>query len=67
MSEHVLGVKVLEPGCKKVSIKPNLGNLKWAEGTFPTPHGVIKIRHEKQSDGTVKTTYKAPKGVKVVK
>ena len=67
LSEHVLGVKVLEPGCKKVSIKPNLGNLKWAEGTFPTPNGVIKIRHEKQPDGTVKTTCKAPKGVKIVK
>ncbi len=65
MSEHVLGVKVLEPGCKKVSITPHLGKLEWAEGTFPTPKGVIEIRHEKKADGTVKTTYKAPKGVKV--
>jgi hypothetical protein len=50
-----------------VRIEPHLGKLQWAEGTFPTPNGVIKIRHEKQPDGTVKTTCKAPKGVKIVK
>lgn len=67
MSEHVLGIKVLEAGCKKIQITPHLGKLQWAEGTFPTPHGILKVRHEKQPDGTVKTTFKAPKGVKVVK
>ena len=67
MSEHVLGVRILEPGCKKVSVTPHLGKLDWAEGTYPTPYGQIEIRHEKQADGSVKSTVKAPKGVKVVK
>lgn len=67
LTEHVLGVKVLEPGCKKVSIKPNLGDLQWVEGTFPTPNGVIEIRHEKMSDGIIKSDIKAPKGIKIVK
>ena len=67
MSTHVLGVEVLEPGCKKVRITPHLGRLDWAEGTFPTPMGQISIRHERKADGTVKSTVKAPKGVKVVK
>lgn len=67
MSTHVLGVEVLEPGCKKVRITPHLGKLDWAEGTFPTPMGQISIRHERKADGTVKSTVKAPKGVKVVK
>ena len=67
MSEHVLGVEILEPGCRKVRITPHLGKLQWAEGTYPTPYGQISIRHEKQADGTVKTSVKAPKGVKVVK
>ena len=66
MSTHVLGVQILEPGCRKVSVTPHLGNLQWAEGTYPTPKGEIQIRHEKQADGTVKTKVKAPKGVKVV-
>lgn len=67
MSTHVLGVEILEAGCKRVRITPHLGNLQWAEGTFPTPYGQISIRHERRADGTVKSTIKAPKGVKVVK
>lgn len=65
LSEHVLGVEILEPGCKKVKIEPQLGDLEWAEGSFPTPYGVIKIRHEKLSDGSVKSTIDAPKEVKI--
>ncbi len=67
LSEHVLGVTPLEPGCRKVRIKPHLGNLQWVEGTYPTPYGAIKIRHERQSNGQVKSIIKAPKGVKVMK
>lgn len=67
LSEHVLGVEILEPGCKKVRITPHLGKLQWAEGTYPTPFGQIQIRHEKQADGTVKSSIKAPRGVKIVK
>lgn len=67
LSEHVLGVSVVEPGCKTVRIVPHLGDLKWVEGSFPTPAGVIQVRHEKQPDGTVKSHIDAPKGVKVVR
>ena len=57
----------MEPGCKKVRITLHQGKQDWAEGTFPTPMGQISIRHERKADGTVKSTVKAPKGVKVVK
>ena len=67
LSEYVLGVQVVEPGCKVVSIKPNLGDLQWAEGTFPTPHGIIKIRHDKQPDGSIRSTINAPDGVNVLR
>ena len=67
MSQHVLGIEPLEPGCRKVSVKPHLGNLEWAEGTYPTPMGNIYEKHVRQADGSVKSTIKAPKGVKVVK
>ena len=67
MSTHVLGVEILEAGCKRVRITPHLGRLHWAEGTFPTPYGQISIRHERRADGSVKSSIKAPKGVKVVK
>ena len=67
LSAHVLGVKVLEPGCKKVAIEPHLGNLKWAKGTFPTPYGVIKISHKVDADGKVISDVQAPQGVEIVK
>ncbi|MDR6809212.1 hypothetical protein J2Y45_006426 [Dyadobacter sp. BE34] len=67
LSEHVLGMSIVEAGCKTIRIEPNLGDLQWVEGTYPTPMGVVKIRHEKQADGTVKSKIDAPKGVKVLR
>ena len=66
LSEHVLGIKVIEHGCKTIRIEPHLGDLKWAKGIFPTPMGVIKVNHVKKADGTIKSTVDAPKGIKVL-
>ncbi len=66
LSQHVLGITILEPGCRKVKIEPHLGDLKWVEGTYPTPLGVIWVRHEKQADGRIKSKIKAPKGIKII-
>ncbi|MBN1606955.1 MAG: hypothetical protein JW940_10005, partial [Polyangiaceae bacterium] len=65
LSQVVLGVKPLEPGCKRVRIAPQLGSLKWAEGSYPTPLGPIHVRHERQSDGTIASSIKAPAGITV--
>ena len=67
LSEYVLGVQVVEPGCRVVRITPHLGDLEWVEGTFPTPYGVITIRHEKGADGKVRSRIDAPSEVKVVR
>jgi hypothetical protein len=67
LSEHVLGVKPLEPGCKKVMINPHLGDLTWVEGSFPTPHGVIQVRHEKDESGVVRSKIDAPKGIRIAR
>ena len=66
LSEYVLGVRPLEPGCAKVSVKPNLGGLSWAEGTYPTPKGLIRVRCE-QTDSGVRTTVSAPEGIEIVR
>lgn len=66
MSEYVLGVKVLEPGCRVVQIRPNLGDLEWVEGRFPTPYGDIQIRHEKVN-GQIESRIDAPAEVRVVR
>jgi len=67
LSEHVLGVEVVEPGCRTVRIDPHLANLAWAEGTFPTPLGILRVRHEKLPDGTIRSDIQAPSGVKVLR
>jgi hypothetical protein len=67
LTEHVLGIKILEPGCAKIRIEPHLGELEWAEGSFPTPMGVLFVRHTKGLNGKISTEIKAPKGVVVVK
>ena len=67
LSRYVLGVQVLEPGCRKVKIEPHLGNLNRVEGSFPTPYGVIRIKHEKQANGKVLSDIQVPEGVELVK
>lgn len=67
LSRHVLGIEPVGVGFKQVRIEPHLGDLQWAEGTFPTPYGVISVRHEKKADGTVASDIKLPKGIKQVK
>jgi len=67
LSEYVLGVQVLKPGCREVLIEPHLGNLNWVKGTYPTPYGVITISHKKGADGKVISDVQAPAGVTIVK
>ena len=66
LSQYVLGVEVVEPGCKTVKITPHLGDLEWVEGAYPTPLGVIKIRHEKLKNGEIKSEIVAPDGVNII-
>ncbi len=40
---YTLGVTPAEPGYTKARIAPRLGRLRWARGTVPTPHGLIKV------------------------
>ena len=66
LSRHVLGIEPVGAGFRQVRIEPHLGDLKWAEGTFPTPYGVIEVSHRKGADGKVVTKAKLPRGVRRV-
>lgn len=65
LTEYVLGVRVEEPGCRTIRIRPNLGDLSWVEGTFPTPFGILHIRHERLDDGTIHSDIQAPEGIHI--
>jgi alpha-L-rhamnosidase len=66
LSQYVLGIHVLDGGTK-VKIKPNLGDLEWAKGSFPTKYGVLKVSHQKSSNGSIKTELETPEGLIIVK
>jgi len=66
LTMNVLGIKIVEPGCKTLKIEPYLGNLQWVEGTYPTPLGIVKIKHTKLPDGKIETKVDAPEGIKII-
>ena len=66
LSDHVLGIKIVDVERKQISIEPHLGKLEWAKGTYPTPWGVIEVSHEKKADGKIATKVKLPKGVRQI-
>lgn len=66
LTEHVLGIKVMEPGCKVIEVTPHLGDLSFAEGTFPTPYGIVSVKHTRMANGKVRSDVKGPKQVKII-
>ena len=65
LSQYVLGIRILEPGCKKVTIKPHLGDLEWVKGSYPTPYGNILVEHRMEK-GKLISKVNAPKGIEIV-
>ena len=62
LTERVLGVRPTSGGFKTVEIAPDLGDLAWAEGSIPTPHGQIHVRAA-QTAGKMMLTLTVPMGV----
>ena len=65
LAEEVLGIKILEPGCKKIAIKPDLGNLSFAKGIYPTPYGIISVECSKNGEN-ISVSYSAPYEIEIV-
>ena len=65
--EHVLGVSPIEPGFRAARIKPNRGDLAWAQGSVPTPHGPIRLHLTRSPDGTPDVHVTAPRETRIVR
>lgn len=50
LSTYVLGVVPLADGFRDVLIAPQPGDLAWARGHFPTPHGAIEVSWQWRKD-----------------
>lgn len=55
ISRYIMGVKPVIPGMRKIELNPNLGDLKTVKGAVPTPYGVLRFEHTKNTDGSIKT------------
>lgn len=66
LTEQILGVKILESGCTKLQIVPNLGDLEWAEGVYPTPLGDVSVKVQRDENGKTVWNVAAPEGVTIV-
>ncbi|MEU8344513.1 alpha-L-rhamnosidase C-terminal domain-containing protein [Spirillospora sp. NPDC048832] len=63
LSTRVLGVRPAAPGYASWAVVPFTGDLAWAEGTVPTPHGDIAASWRRSGHGfQLKVT--APRGTR---
>ena len=53
LGKYYLGIQPVKAGYSEFAIAPNLGGLKWMEGTVPTPNGEIKLY---LNENTIKVT-----------
>jgi hypothetical protein len=63
LSHYVLGVRAVD--ATTYEIKPDLADLDWVKGSYPTAKGIITVEARKTSNG-LKVEYTAPEGIKVV-
>ncbi len=67
LSRHVLGVHYPEPGnTKKVAVEVLTDRVTYAEGAFPHPKGVVKVKWHMERGRRVFDYVRAPRGVEVV-
>ena len=65
LTEYVLGIEILEEGCKAVKVTPHLGELTYAKGSIATPFGKLEVEHTKNNDGIINTVVNAPEDIRI--
>ena len=60
--EEIVGLKILEPGFKKIAVRPNPGSLNYIFAKIPTPYGVMNIEVKNGKADVV-----LPNGITLVK
>ncbi|MEX0322670.1 MAG: family 78 glycoside hydrolase catalytic domain [Puniceicoccaceae bacterium] len=64
LSSEVLGIQPLSPGFSRIRFAPQLADLNEANGTIPTPHGLIEVELRRSGDQVV-GKIKVPDGVEI--
>ena len=65
---HVLGIRPLDVGCRRIEVKPFLGDLEWAEGAMALPDGsAVNVKLRKLPDGKTDVKISSPDWVEIAK
>jgi alpha-L-rhamnosidase len=60
---YVLGIQPVSPGYASWLVQPHAGDLSWAQGQAPTPHGSLAVSwSERRGDGMFSMNVNAPAG-----
>lgn len=66
LTECVLGIRVEEASCRKISVRPDLGDLTFARGSIATPYGKVTVMAQKDENGKVNVHVDAPNCVEIL-
>jgi hypothetical protein len=64
MTHYVLGIRAIN--ANTYEIDPELGDLEWAKGAYPTAWGLIEVSAKKTAEGTL-VEVSAPDEIKIVR
>lgn len=64
LTDWVLGVRPTSGGFNTCTIDPQLGDLGWAKGSVPTPHGILRVEVHRMG-GSNQLELIIPKGINV--
>jgi hypothetical protein len=65
LSGYVLGARATAPGYARWIVAPQPGDLRWAQGQVPTPHGPLVSRWTRARGGFTLTVH-GPRGTRGV-
>ncbi|WP_321438947.1 alpha-L-rhamnosidase C-terminal domain-containing protein [uncultured Bacteroides sp.] len=66
MTRYILGITPTEPGCRTIVVEPHLSGCNRVMGNFPTPMGIVRVSHKKNSEGKISSEITAPKGIRII-
>jgi hypothetical protein len=61
----ILGVTPVRDGFAALRFSPALGDLEWARGTIPTPHGPIHVSLRRRPDALPEAGIDLPHGIEL--
>jgi hypothetical protein len=65
LPQLLFDVQRLEPGWRRVEIRPRPLGLDFARATLCTPHGPLKLEWQRRADGEIETRVQAPSAITV--